>query len=117
MADFLCSTQSAPSRPSTAQVIGFFDATKKRWASIDENGVITHYPMQIRTAAVAAVSAGYAADTYLAGSGITIPVAGDWVAGEAYRCIFDMERPRRGSRRSRSRSGWGRSGQRRMPRS
>lgn len=38
----------------------------------------------------ATVSAGYGADTYLAGSSITIPTAGGWVAGAIYRGVFDM---------------------------
>lgn len=35
------------------------------------------------------VSAGYASDTYLAGSSIAQP-AGGWVAGGRYSCVFDM---------------------------
>lgn len=35
------------------------------------------------------VAGGYAADTYLAGSGIAMP-AGGFVAGARYSCIFDM---------------------------
>lgn len=46
---------------------------------------------------VAAVSAGYAADTYLAGSGITIPTAGGWKAGTLYRCEFDMTKTAAGT--------------------
>lgn len=44
----------------------------------------------LSNAAVAAVSAAYAADTYLAGSAITIPVAGAWKVGTQYICRFDM---------------------------
>lgn len=44
----------------------------------------------LNNASAAAVSAAYAADTYLAGSAITIPTAGGWVAGSRYRCEFDM---------------------------
>jgi hypothetical protein len=98
MADLLLATQSAPTgRPSSGQVIGFFDTTKKRWASMDDAGVITYYPMQIRNAAVASVAGAYAADTYLAGSSITIPVAGDWVAAETYSCLFDMTKTAAGT--------------------
>jgi hypothetical protein len=38
---------------------------------------------------VITVSAGYAADTYLAGSSITMPAGGP-VVGTAYHCVFDM---------------------------
>ncbi len=41
-------------------------------------------------ASVADVSSAFATDTYLAGSGITIPTAGAWRAGMTYRCRFDM---------------------------
>src|SRR5260370_21392028 len=37
----------------------------------------------------ATVSAGYATDTYLAGSGIAIPTGG-FIAGARYGCVFDM---------------------------
>lgn len=44
----------------------------------------------------ATVSAGYAADTYLAGSGILIPTGG-YVAGSTYTCVFDMVKTNAGS--------------------
>jgi len=44
----------------------------------------------LSNASVATVSAGYAADTYLAGSAITIPVAGGWKVSTNYVCKFDM---------------------------
>jgi len=44
----------------------------------------------LSNASVATVSAGYAADTYLAGSAITIPTAGGWQVGTTYQCGFDM---------------------------
>ena len=42
-----------------------------------------------RNSSVAAVSAGYAVDTYLAGSSVTIP-AGAWKVSSIYQCGFDM---------------------------
>jgi hypothetical protein len=45
---------------------------------------------QPSNASTAAVSAGYASDTYLAGSSVTINTAGAWRAGGAYHLIFDM---------------------------
>lgn len=44
----------------------------------------------LRNASIATVSAGYASDTYLAGSSIVIPTAGAWKATTCYRCTFDM---------------------------
>jgi hypothetical protein len=40
-------------------------------------------------ASTAAVAGAYAADTYLAGSGITV-LPGAWKAGATYYCMFDM---------------------------
>src|SRR6185437_12742609 len=42
-----------------------------------------------RNGSVTTVSAGYAADTYLAGSSVTVP-AGGWKVGSQYWCGFDM---------------------------
>jgi hypothetical protein len=47
------------------------------------------YPLQLSNASVASVSAGYAADTYLAGSSIAV-AAGDFKAKGIYHCVFDM---------------------------
>lgn len=44
----------------------------------------------ITNGSVAAVSAAYAADTYLAGSALTIPTAGGWRVGTTIRWTFDM---------------------------
>ncbi len=44
----------------------------------------------LSNASTSTVSAGYAVDTYLAGSSITIPTAGGWRIGTQYRCRFDM---------------------------
>lgn len=41
-------------------------------------------------ASTVGVSGAYAVDTYLAGSAVTIPVAGGWLAGTTYYCTFDM---------------------------
>lgn len=87
---FKATTEASPATPASGIVSGFFDPTTKRYSSIDENGKITRYPYLLTNASVAAVSGAYAVDTYLAGSSITIPTAGDWAVGEAYVCEFDM---------------------------
>jgi hypothetical protein len=51
----------------------------------------------LSNASVATVSAGYAADTYLAGSAITIPTAGGWQVGTIYACQFDMVKTNAGT--------------------
>jgi hypothetical protein len=45
--------------------------------------------VNLNNASTSTVSAGYAAETYLAGSAIVIP-AGGWTAKTTYKCIFDM---------------------------
>jgi hypothetical protein len=52
---------------------------------------------QPSNASTAAVSAGYASDTYLAGSSVTINTAGAWRAGGAYHLIFDMAKSAAGT--------------------
>jgi hypothetical protein len=47
--------------------------------------------------AVASVSAAYAADTYLAGSAITIPAAGSWRVGTILKWQFDMTKTAAGA--------------------
>lgn len=46
----------------------------------------------LNNAALAGVIGVYAADTYLAGSAITIPTAGGWKAGTILRWMFDMSK-------------------------
>src|SRR6184192_1030746 len=70
-----------PNLPTAAGTAGYNVKT-------DGTGIIT-YPSSLYNASVAAVSAGYAADTYVAGSSIVI-AAGDWKVKGIYRCRFDM---------------------------
>src|SRR6185437_5543070 len=49
-----------------------------------------------RNASTSSVSAAYAADTYLAGSSVTVP-AGAWKVGTIYQCGFDMVKTAAGS--------------------
>lgn len=97
MPDILIDTTAAPGAPGTGAARIYVDSTKKRISTKDENGVIVNYPMRIAAASVAAVAGAFATDTYLAGSGITVPLAGDWTAGETYRCVFDMEKTAAGT--------------------
>lgn len=87
---FKVSTESPPATPASSYVTAYPDTTTKRWASKDDAGNVTKYPYLLTASSTAAVAGAYAADTYLAGSGITIPSAGDWQIGETYRCVFDM---------------------------
>jgi hypothetical protein len=90
MATIVLANQVAPAVPSSGQCTGYFDSTKKRWSSKDDAGVVTNYPVQIVNASAVGASAAFATDTYLTGSNVTIPVAGDWAVGESYTCVFDL---------------------------
>lgn len=52
------------------------------------SGLVWASPM-LNNRSVSTVSAGYAADTYLAGSSISMPAGGP-VVGTTYHCMFDM---------------------------
>ncbi len=97
MGYFKVATETAPGSTTSGYINAYPDATTKRWASRDDAGALTVYPYALGNASVAAVSAGYATDTYLAGSSITIPTAGDWKVGERYRCTFDMTKTAAGT--------------------
>jgi len=86
-----------PGTPSSGTTNVYPDSVKKRWTTIDDAGVITHMPMLIGNGSVSAASAAFATDTYLSGSSITIPVAGDWTVAETYRCGFDMVKTANGT--------------------
>lgn len=90
MATVVLATQIAPSAPSAGQVSLYADSTTLRHASKNAAGNVTPYGYALAASSVVAVSAGYASDTYLAGSAITIPSAGDWSVSQMYCCLFDM---------------------------
>src|SRR6266581_2054370 len=57
----------------------------------------TYIGAGLSNASVADVAGGYAVDTYLAGSAITIPVAGGWRVGTIYQCGWDMTKTAAGT--------------------
>lgn len=96
MSDVLLVTETAPSTPSSGQVIVYTDTTTKRLSTKDDAGVVTNYPMRVCNA-VAGTATGFASDTYLSGSSCTIPVAGDWTVGESYYLCFEMTKTAAGT--------------------
>jgi hypothetical protein len=80
--------------PVDADQLGLMDSTdanilkKLSWAKL-KTGISAVFKA-LSAASVSTVSASYAADTYLAGSCITIPTAGGWQVGTQYRLIFDL---------------------------
>jgi hypothetical protein len=97
MAQVVMDNQSAPSTPASGAAAGYFDTTLKRWSSINADGSVTNYPALVQAASVADVTGAYASDTYLAGSAVTIPTAGDWTVGETYVCTFDLTKTAAGT--------------------
>lgn len=80
---------AAPSTPASNEVLSYFhSSTPARYRWLDDTGIVID-PF-LTNASVASVAAAYAADTYLAGSAITIPTTGGWRAGYQYTCVFDM---------------------------
>lgn len=75
--------------------------TQNQYVQLDDYGVFTVFSsgglpyaaynqsVGLSNASVATVSAGYATDTYLAGSAINVP-NGQIRSGTTYRCVFDM---------------------------
>lgn len=59
-------------------------------------GGVTALPCLKSAFSTATVSAGYATDTYLAGSGIVVPATG-FLAGARYNCSFDMTKTAAGT--------------------
>ena len=89
MSELIMYQQSAtPSTPAASYVDLFVDnaSTPTLKGVLPSGSLIT---MPRKNASTASVSAGYASDTYLAGSSIAIP-AGLWQAGTIYKCVFDM---------------------------
>lgn len=80
---------TGPSAPAAGQTLQWnSNDNPPREMLTDDAGA--HYVLGgLSNASVAAVSGGYASDTYLAGSGLTV-LAGQWKAGTTYYCLFDM---------------------------
>lgn len=90
MATVLLANQTAPASPSSGQTFLYPDSTAKQLRSKADDGTVAVYGYQLVNASAVGASGAFAADTYLTGSSITIPSAGDWRVGESYECTFDM---------------------------
>lgn len=97
MSTLIMAEQAAkPSTPAAGKVKLYVDnSNPARYYMMQDDGLL--YPVSmLQAASTAAVSNGYASDTYLAGSGITIP-AGEWKVGTTYYCMFDMVKTNAGT--------------------
>lgn len=86
---------AATSTLRSNDTIAAFDATVPAAIGVAATGSVAfaarrdHVHPDVHNASTAAVAGGYAADTYLAGSSVTV-AAGAWAAKTIYRCVFDM---------------------------
>ena len=82
---------SAPTNPTSGKVAIYSNnATPPRLCTVDPAGNVLVLATQILTAfSTGTVSAGYATNTYMQGSGIIVPSSG-FVPGSMYHCVFDM---------------------------
>src|SRR5687768_11645990 len=72
MADLCIDVQSNPSTPSSGQAVVFVDSVAKILSVKDDTGRTTGFSFKTSVAD----QAGFAADTYVTGSGIIIPTYG-----------------------------------------
>jgi hypothetical protein len=84
MADIVLDNQAPGATPAAGQTELFIDNTSKRFSQKNDAGVI-EVMNGIRNASSAAQGPGFAADTYLTGSNVQIPVQLVRV-GTVYRC-------------------------------
>jgi len=87
MADIILDVQSNPSTPSAGQLVVFGNTTTKRLTTVNDAGMAD--TVGGITNASTANQTGFAADTYLVGSSLSIPPALLRV-GTTYRLKFDM---------------------------
>jgi hypothetical protein len=71
---------------------GSLGTAAKRWSDLRSVLINGKVPASVVLTAfsTATVSAGFAANTYMAGSGIAVPATGAFVAGSSYHAVFDM---------------------------
>jgi hypothetical protein len=87
MSDILIDNQSAPTTPSAGTYVIYADTVSKRLTGRNDTGAID--TLDDITGFSTANQTGFAADTYLSGSNVSIP-SGLVKAGSIYRCTFDM---------------------------
>lgn len=93
MADIVLDTQSASATPAAGQVALFPETGGKRLTFKDDAGrTYTLGEGCIRNQSVAVTGAGFAADTYVVGSAITVPASLALQVGTQYRCKISLSK-------------------------
>ena len=90
----LLAIATAPTLPTLKTGDTYFNTTTNSLFIYNGSTWSISGPVPIANA-IASVT-GYSADTYLAGSAITIP-AGTWKAKTQYKCVFDMQKTAAGT--------------------
>ncbi len=87
MADILLDNQSPPTTPAAGQCVLFFDNVGKKLSQKNDAGIV-EVMNGVRNASTVDQT-GFAADTYLTGASVAIPVSLLRV-GSVYRCRFNV---------------------------
>lgn len=88
MADWNPDTEAAPVTPVAGSAVVYVDATSKLLSTKDDAGAIVTMPVAMKNQAVSPVT-GYAVDTYIVGSGISLGAFAPRV-GMRYHALFDV---------------------------
>lgn len=94
MADILIDNQAAPTTPAASKSVIWVDNTAKKLVQTDDGG--THRAGTLSTNHATSQQTGFAADTYLTGSNITIPSFGMQV-GQLYQWVVGVEKTAAGT--------------------
>ena len=97
MSQLIYNEQSvSPSTPASGKVGQFYYNTNPPLlAQTDDNGLV-YLPSGLASSSIANAT-GFSSDTYLAGSGIVLPVANLFKAQTQYQCTFDMTKTAAGT--------------------
>jgi len=80
----------SPGTPAAGKVNEYYLNTNPPLLAYTDDAGGIYLPSGIKASSIAAVSASFATDIYLVGSGLTVPKAGMWKAQTQYYCVFDM---------------------------
>lgn len=96
MANLLIDTQTVPAVPAAGKLVVFPNSTTKQLVARDDSGKFATLSGSLRNWNTADVVAN-AADTYLTGSGITVPTGQALQVGTTFRWTFGMTKTAAGT--------------------
>lgn len=93
MSDINLATEATPGTPAAGTAIIYVESGGKRLSFKDDAGrTYTLGVGGIRNFSVASQGAGFAADTYVTGSNVTVPVGASLQVGSQYRCKISLSK-------------------------